>query len=131
MREKDGRALRGIRFEDGCSSVNACFPDGPGLGVRRETLHQRMVERARDCGVTLMWNTPVTGLFEEGVVAAGNRIPAKWVIGADGTGSRVRRWCGLESFGVRRRRFAFRVHYRLEPWNDLYCADIGETGITI
>jgi flavin-dependent dehydrogenase len=118
MREKDGRALRGIRFEDGCSSVNACFPDGPGLGVRRETLHQRMVERARDCGVTLMWNTPVTGLFEEGVVAAGNRIPAKWVIGADGTGSRVRRWCGLESFGVRRRRFAFRVHYRLEPWND-------------
>jgi flavin-dependent dehydrogenase len=63
MREKDGRALRGIRFEDGCSSVNACFPEGPGLGVRREILHQRMVERARDCGVTLMWNTPVMGLF--------------------------------------------------------------------
>jgi flavin-dependent dehydrogenase len=65
-----------------------------------------------------MWNTPVVGLFEEGVVAGGNRIPAKWVIGADGSGSRVRRWCGLESYGVRSRRFAFRVHYRLEPWND-------------
>jgi len=118
LREEDGRALRGIRFEDGCSSANACFPEGPGLGVRRETLHERMVERARDCGVTLMWNTPVMGLFEEGVLAGGNKIPAKWVIGADGTGSRVRRWCGLESFGVRRIRFAFRVHYRLEPWND-------------
>lgn len=118
LREKDGRALRGIRFEDDRSSVNARFPEGPGLGVRREVLHQRMMERARDCGVSLLWSTPVTGVTEDGVVTGGNKIRARWVIGADGSGSRVRRWSGLESFGVRRSRFAFRVHYRLEPWSD-------------
>jgi flavin-dependent dehydrogenase len=118
LREEDGRALRGIRFENDGSSMNGCFPEGHGLGVRREVLHQRMVERAGDCDVSFLWNTPVMGLFEEGVVAGGKRIWAKWVIGADGSGSRVRRWSGLESFGVQRRRFAFRTHYCLEPWND-------------
>src|SRR5690242_19483583 len=61
LREGDGRAFRGIHFEDGQASVTADFPDGHGLGVRREVLHQRMIERARDCGVSLRWNTPVTG----------------------------------------------------------------------
>jgi menaquinone-9 beta-reductase len=118
LREMDGSALQGIRFEDEHSSVSARFPDGPGLGVRREMLHQRMMERARDSGVTLLWNTPVTGLHEEGVVAGENKIQASWVIGADGSRSRVRRWSGLESYVVQRTRFAFRVHYRLEPWSD-------------
>ncbi len=126
LREMDGCAFRGIRFEDDRASVNASFPGGHGLGVRREVLHQRMIERARDCGVCLMWKTPVTGLFEEGVVAAGNRIPARWVIGADGSRSRVRRWSGLERFAPRRSRFAFRVHYRLEPWSDFTEVHWGE-----
>jgi len=118
LREVDGSTLRGIRFEDEHSSVSADFPDGHGLGVRREILHQRMIERAQDCGVSFLWNTPVMGLFEEGVVAGGNKIQARWVIGADGGQSRVRRWCGLENLESQRRRFAFRVHYRLEPWSD-------------
>jgi flavin-dependent dehydrogenase len=118
LREMDGCVLRGIRFEDERSSVSARFPDGHGLGVRREILHQRMMERARDCGVTLLWNTPVMGLHEEGVIAGGNKMRAQWVIGADGSRSRVRRWSGLESYVEQRTRFAFRLHYRLEPWSD-------------
>jgi flavin-dependent dehydrogenase len=118
LREMDGSALRGIRFEDERSSVSARFPDGPGLGVRREILHQRMMERARDSGITLLWNTPVTGLHPEGVVAGEHEIQARWIIGADGSRSRVRRWSGLESYVVRRTRFAFRRHYRLKPWSD-------------
>ena len=119
LREEDGRVLRGIQFEDGQSSVSANFPDGHGLGVRREVLHQRMMERARDCGVELLWNTPVMGLYKEGVIAGGNKIQARWVIGADGSNSRVRRWSGLESLVSKRNRFGFRQHYRLEPWTDL------------
>jgi menaquinone-9 beta-reductase len=118
LRESDGSPLMGIRFEDDRSSVSARFPDGRGLGVRREILHQRMLERARDCEVSFLWNTPVIGLFKEGVVAGGNKIQARWVIGADGGQSRVRRWCGLESSAPQRKRFAFRVHYALEPWSD-------------
>jgi menaquinone-9 beta-reductase len=118
LREADGCAFRGLRFEDERASVSAGFPVGHGLGVRREILHKRMIERALDCGVCLSWNTPVTGLFEEGVVAGGNKISAKWVIGADGVGSSVRRWSGLETFGPQVSRFAFRVHYRVAPWSD-------------
>jgi flavin-dependent dehydrogenase len=118
LRENDGRAFRGIRFEDDRASVSASFPAGHGLGVRREILHYRMSERARDCGASLMWNTPVMGVYEGGVVAGGSRIQARWVIGADGSRSRVRRWSGLEDLGPPRSRFAFRVHYRLAPWSD-------------
>lgn len=118
LKEEDGRALRGIQFENDRSSVSARFPDAHGLGVRREILHQRMMERARDCGVSLLWNKPVTAVNEDGVMAGGNKIRARWVIGADGRGSRVRRWSGLESFGRQRVRFAFRVHFRLAPWSD-------------
>jgi flavin-dependent dehydrogenase len=126
LRELDGYALRGIRFEDSRSSVSASFPDGHGLGMRREILHQRMMERARDCGVSFLWNTPVMGLSEEGVVAGGNEIRARWVIGADGGRSRVRRWSRLDSLASQRRRFAFRVHYRLEPWSDFTEVHWGE-----
>jgi menaquinone-9 beta-reductase len=118
LREADGFALRGIRFEDAEATVSAGFPGGKGMGVRRETLHERMIERARDCGVALMWNTPVTGLHEEGIVAGANKIRARWVIGADGSRSRVRRWSGLESFRPPASRFAVRRHYRLKPWTD-------------
>ncbi|MGB7284169.1 MAG: NAD(P)/FAD-dependent oxidoreductase [Candidatus Acidiferrum sp.] len=118
LREADGFALRGIRFEDAGRSVSACFPGRNGIGVRRETLHERMIERARDCGASLMWNTPVTGLREEGVVAGANKIRARWVIGADGSRSRVRRWSGMESFRLPASRFAVRRHYRVEPWTD-------------
>src|SRR5580692_903150 len=118
LRGTDGCAFRGIQFEDERASVCASFPGGLGLGIRREILHQRMIERSLDCGVGLQWNTPVTGLCEQGVLAAGNKIRARWVIGADGSRSRVRRWSGLESSAPERRRFAFRVHFRLAPWSD-------------
>jgi flavin-dependent dehydrogenase len=118
LRGTDGCAFRGIRFEDERASVSASFPGGMGLGIRREILHQRMIERSEDLRVGLLWNTPVTGLWKEGVVAAGNKIRARWVIGADGGRSRVRRWSGLESPAPQRRRFAFRVHYRLAPWSE-------------
>jgi flavin-dependent dehydrogenase len=118
LRVTDGCAFRGIQFEDERASVSASFPGGLGLGIRREILHQRMIERARDCGVGLLWNMPVTGLCEQGVVAGGNKIRAQWVIGADGRRSRVRRWSGLENLAPQKSRFAFRVHYHLAPWSN-------------
>jgi menaquinone-9 beta-reductase len=133
LRERDGRALRGIQFEDGNSSVRANFPDRWGLGVPREILHQRMTERARDCGVSLMWSTPVTGLHEELVEAGRNKIRARWVIGADGICSRVRRWSGLGGGVPWGSRYAFRRHYRAEPWNDfteIHWADEAQAYIT-
>ncbi|MGC1491851.1 MAG: NAD(P)/FAD-dependent oxidoreductase, partial [Candidatus Acidiferrum sp.] len=118
LSESDGWKLRGIRFEDGRVSVSGNLPDGQGIGVRREVLHQRMVERARECGVSFLWETPVAGLEEGMVTAGGKEIRARWIVGADGGRSRVRRWSGLESSEAQRNRFAIRRHYRLAPWSD-------------
>ena len=114
----DGFVLRGIRFADGGTSVGAGFREGFGLGVRRQVLHRRMVERAEACGVRFAWKTPVTGLWESGVVGAGRRIRARWIVGADGIRSRVKRWAGLESADYGGSRFAYRQHFRARPWSD-------------
>jgi flavin-dependent dehydrogenase len=114
----DGRFFRGIRFLDGTTSVEANFPQMSGIGVRRTVLHQKMVKRAEESGVTLLWNTPVTGVAGEGVHTGGGMIRANWVIGADGIQSRVRRWTGLDSNTRQDVRFAHRRHYFVKPWTD-------------
>ena len=102
-------ALRGIRFHGAGVSVAAEFPDGHGTGVRRTTLHRILVEEAERCGVDLHWNAPVAGLAD---------ITARWIVGADGIGSRVRAWAGLDRFIRDRRRYGFRLHFRTAPRTD-------------
>jgi flavin-dependent dehydrogenase len=119
---RDGQVFRGIRFADKTTSVEANFSGANGLGVRRTVLHEKMAERARECGVHLLWNTPVTGLSEDGAILGGTEWKAKWIIGADGIRSRVRRWSGLDSNLLQNVRFAQRRHYRVKPWTD--CMEI-------
>jgi flavin-dependent dehydrogenase len=118
----DGFAFRGIRFVDGNVEVDGRFPFGQGLGLRRPLLHQRMIERAQQLGVILLWNTSVSGISREGALVGGKTIAAGWIIGADGIRSRVRRWCGLEGPVLTQPRYAFRRHYYIEPWTD--CMEI-------
>lgn len=120
--EADGSAFRGIRFIDGKSSVDASFPGGRGIGVRRTVLHQKLVERATACGVSLLWNTPVMGICAEGIAVKGGVVRAKWIIGADGSNSRVRKWAELDAYRERKHRFAIRRHYHVKPWTD--CVEI-------
>jgi menaquinone-9 beta-reductase len=118
VRPSEGYAVQGIRFLGQESEVAASFPDGQGIGMRRPALHQKLVEHARACGVSLRWNTPVAGISREGVMIAEGLVPAKWIIGADGIGSRVRKWSGLDGPVRPGRRYAFRRHYRIAPWTD-------------
>jgi 2-polyprenyl-6-methoxyphenol hydroxylase-like FAD-dependent oxidoreductase len=119
---RDGRVFRGLRFLDANSEAEANFPGTPGIGIRRTALHQKMLERAQQCAVSLLWNTPVSGLSCGGAIVGGRRMKAKWVIGADGIHSRVRRWSELESHTEQEARFALRRHYRVRPWTD--CVEI-------
>jgi flavin-dependent dehydrogenase len=102
-------ALRGIRFHGEGVSVASEFPNGHGRGIRRTTLHRILAEEAERCGVDLRWNVPVAGLSENA---------ARWIVGADGIGSRVRAWAGLDHFVRDRRRYGFRLHFRAAPWTD-------------
>ena len=79
----DGFAFPGIRFVNGNAQVQSCFPNGLGMGMRRLLLHKRMVEAAHACGVHFLWNTPVSGILSDGVVAGKDIVPARWIIGAE------------------------------------------------
>ena len=118
----EGFAFRGIRFLGERAQVEGSFPFGEGIGLRRPVLHQKMIDQAERLGVTLLWKTSVSGLSSEGVIAGGKMIETRWVVGADGIRSRVRRWCGLEAAAQPRPRYAFRRHYRVAPWTD--CMEI-------
>jgi flavin-dependent dehydrogenase len=98
--------------------MEADYSDGTGLGMRRTLLHQRMIERAEECGIRMLWNTAVTGLTPHGAILGDQAIKAKWIIGADGTHSRVRRWIGLNSNTRSGVRFARRQHFRVKGWTD-------------
>jgi 2-polyprenyl-6-methoxyphenol hydroxylase-like FAD-dependent oxidoreductase len=118
----DGRKFQGIRFIDGTTSVEAKFPATAGLGVRRTVLHQRLLERAKECGVSLLWNSPVSRLTADGAIVGGATIQTNWVVGADGIRSRVRRWIGVDTVSQKHVRFAHCRHYRVKPWTN--CVEI-------
>ena len=108
--------FRGIRFISSGVEVDASFPTGHGLGIRRTRLHSLMIDRAMSVGVNLLWQTVVTGLHPDGVWLGANLVRSRWIVGADGTHSRVRKWAGLDKDTRHQQRFAFRRHYRVTPW---------------
>jgi flavin-dependent dehydrogenase len=111
--------LRGVRFLSGDTSAEAAFPDGTrGQSVRRTILHSAMAERAAEVGIDLLWQSALTGISGEGVQLADRTIRARWIVGADGTNSRVRGWIGLGLHSRSALRYAFRRHYRVKPWTD-------------
>ncbi len=152
--DADAAPFHGIRYLDGESVADGRFPRGSGMGVRRTALHRAMVERAEALGARLLWGERVSGLDpgQGGAVrpsvatASGAVHAARWLVGADGLGSKVRAWGGLEGRAARRGgaagsvpaakrggRFGVRRHYRLAPWSDrveVYWADRCEAYVT-
>jgi flavin-dependent dehydrogenase len=113
------RRFPGIRFCDGAVSVEASFQRGPGLGIRRTVLHQALIDYAAQAGVRLAWNTAVTGIEGQRIHAGSQNLAARWIVGADGGHSRVRRWTGLGLCHGQSLRYGFRRHYRVAPWSEL------------
>jgi flavin-dependent dehydrogenase len=126
--------FRGIRFLAAGLAVDAAFPHGAsGMGVRRTVLHRLIANRAAGLGIDFLWQTPVTGISADGVHLGSRKVNARWIIGADGGSSRVRRWAQLDSFRKRDCRYAFRQHYRVAPWTDrmeLYWGRQGQIYVT-
>jgi menaquinone-9 beta-reductase len=113
-----GYRFRGIRFLQNDAQVSGEFPHGVGVGIRRTILHEWLIARAKECGVRMLWRTPVSAIAKEGVQLPQEFVEARWIVGADGSGSRVRRWSGLDSTARQSQRYATRRHYRVRPWSD-------------
>ena len=125
--------LRGIRYLDGEIQAQARFLQGTGLGVRRTALHRAMVERADAAGAELIWETPARGLERDRVLTDRGDARARWIVGADGLHSRIRRWVGLDSGKAKFSRHGIRRHFGLAPWTDLvevYWGDHCEAYVT-
>jgi flavin-dependent dehydrogenase len=113
-----GFPFRGIRFAGPSHSVAATFPNGEGRGVRRTTLHLLLAEAAASAGVRLLWGDPVTGIEGHTIRMRSGSVSARWIVGADGGHSMVRRWAGLSGVRHESRRFGFRRHYPIAPWSE-------------
>jgi flavin-dependent dehydrogenase len=112
-----GMPLRGIAYLDDQRRVEAPFRIGPGRGVRRTTLHAALASRAKERDTEWI-STRITSVDQDahGVTAAGVR--AKWLIGADGLHSAVRRAVGIKVVPGRPRRYGVRWHYQVPAWSD-------------
>ncbi|HXA51379.1 MAG TPA: NAD(P)/FAD-dependent oxidoreductase [Candidatus Acidoferrum sp.] len=133
LTQAPGHPFRGIRFRDDGASVQATFPHGEGRGVRRTELHRLMVDAASEAGVRLMWGARVAGISADAVHVNGQLLRTRWIIGADGGNSAVRRWAGLEASNRERRRYGFRRHYRVaDPgeYMEIHWGDRGQLYLT-
>jgi flavin-dependent dehydrogenase len=125
--------FRGIRFVDEHSQAEAQFSKAVGLGMRRTTLHQLLVERAVELGVSLQWNCRVTDLSHDGISINGHTRRYKWLICADGQNSKLRWQAGLDRGHCTSRRYGFRRHYNIAPWSDhveVHWSDCGQMYVT-
>jgi flavin-dependent dehydrogenase len=118
LKAAGGHPFAGIRFVDGERTVEATFPAGTGLGLRRTALHRLLIEHAAAAGVLMCWGVPITGITRDGVIAGGRTVAARWIVGADGGHSRTRRWAGLDTCVHESVRFGFRRHFLIAPWSE-------------
>ena len=135
VRIGSGEAMpfRGIRFVNEDGLVEADFPQGNGYGIRRTVLHQLLIDRATEIGVSLRWGARVNRLSEEGVAIDEQLVRCRWLLCADGQNSLLRRQAGLDPGHSAQRRFGFRRHYRVAPWSDfveVHWSDCGQMYIT-
>ncbi len=108
----------GMRFTDEASSASAKIARGKAFGLRRTALHKLLIQRAAEAGVTFYWGARISGFDFRGACVNGEILRYKWLVGADGWNSMVRRSAGLGSRRPRRSRFAFRRHFAVRPWTD-------------
>lgn len=134
--------FRGIRFIGGDRSVSAYFPSGIGRGIRRTLLHSALIERAEQSGVSMMWGTRADITENRKVLLDGQPVKYRWLIGADGHNSRVRKAAKLDTGLEFERRVGIRRHFMICPWSEFveiywgndfqaYVTPIGENEICV
>ncbi len=135
--DESSRALVGIRYiaADG-GRAEARFAEGPGRGMRRETLSSILLAHAeQDARIRIEFGVECVGYApQEGSVAVRVRrrsprseqtFQTRLLVGADGLRSQTRRLADLELGKRGPERWGARQHFQLTPWTDfveVYCS---------
>jgi flavin-dependent dehydrogenase len=150
--ELTGRPFHGIRYLDGTHSVDAHFTAGPGLGVRRTTLHTALMSRLDSLDIPVL-HTRVGPITQNTTTVTAAGLTAHYLAAADGLHSPIRRQLALTThpaeasiprFGSLRSfhaahgapgavRRGLRQHFAAAPWTDLvevYWSRLGEAYVT-
>ena len=127
-----GVPFRGIRYVDGANAAQADFSMGPGVGVRRTSLHAALRARAEEVGVEVVqqrvgdWSQD-----DDGVTVEGRRFD--WMVAADGLQSPIRDQLGLNVDARYPKRLGVRRHYNVAPWSEyveVYWSEDAELYVT-
>jgi flavin-dependent dehydrogenase len=137
--DPDGRPFHGITYLDalGERQASASFHGRSGRGVRRVVLHEALSLRAKLAGVERVQDRVRTVSQDDDRATVqcdnGSALTGKYVVGADGLHSLVRRELGLEPRPTRHPRFGLRQHFLVRPWTDdveVYWAEDSEAYVT-
>src|SRR6516225_8352872 len=113
-----GCSLKGFRFSDDSYSVSAPIERGRAFGLRRTALHNLLVAKAAQVGVIFRWGARVAEFAAAGARVDGEFVGYRWLVGADGLNSSVRRWAKFSRPRMNcRTRFGFRRHFAIAPWS--------------
>ena len=113
-----GRPFHGVSYFDGQRCVTAQFGSGAGLGVRRRTLHEALLQQAAASGVSLV-HAKVDEFDQNGESVSVNGIRARYLAAADGLHSPIRARLGLQMPAGRTRRWGIKRHIAVAPWSDV------------
>lgn len=128
-----GAPFQGIRFVSEPDEVRADFSSGLGFGFRRPVLHSLLIDQAHSRGIEVRWKQRVDGISSRSLIVNGEPIRSRFIIGADGITSKIRKLANLEDGRVIRRRYGFRRHYSVAPWSpyvEVHWAGRGQMYVT-
>lgn len=110
--------LKGFRFSDDSHSVSAPIERGRAFGLRRTALHNLLVAKAAEVGVIFRWGARVSEFGAADARINGEFVDYRWLVGADGLNSSVRRSAKFNWPRTNcRTRFGFRRHFAIAPWS--------------
>jgi flavin-dependent dehydrogenase len=134
-----GRNFDGITYLDaaGGRRVYAPFQGSPGRGVQRIVLHEALTLRAKEVDVQRRQGRVVRVSQDGGSATAhcadGVAFMARYLVGADGLHSTVRREIGLATKSRKHARYGLRQHFLTKPWStsvEVYWAPESEAYVT-
>jgi menaquinone-9 beta-reductase len=107
----------GIRFIDNELIAEGSFSGNYGVGIERSCLHEKLMERAQELGVNLLWHKKIQHITNSIVQFDNDSIKYSYLIGADGAASKIRRLGKFKAQAAGVRRVGLQRHYDIAPWS--------------